>query len=413
MGDCIVTPIQATDFANRDNNRLVGQITTLIMRRAPFNDVLDGGIFENAISDQQRNVVVERPILGQSLVLPEYINDTDSCGTFGQIAQVGTTEYITRLGTLRGRGPKVCVKQMRSAFQNSYVAVQDSLQKQLLYLNNCDVRSQLFLHSGFKVKINQGRTFEQMVNGDVQMIDVPVNDSTPPDANLTFSFLQYLLVFSHETLLCESFESEKGTVAKFIGSQNQLNVFRDELNVHQDLQYLTTGRYELGNESITGYTWEGPYRGIAFGIDQQPLRFNTFTVLNGQLIPQFIEPEIAVPVTTGFGARTNPAWLYAQFEVGFLMFANSFRRLVPEQYLGVGDWKFPAQFAQGELEFTVIRDNDCNTYGDYGYHIYQMIRAYRPERPHAVIPIMYKRCNPTFNFLTCPSYPGTASGYSM
>jgi hypothetical protein len=113
MGDCIVTPIQATDFANRDNNRLVGQITTLIMRRAPFNDTLDGGVFENAISDQQRNVVVERPILGQSLVLPEYINDTDSCGTFGQIAQVGTTEYITRLGTLRGRGPKVCVKQMR------------------------------------------------------------------------------------------------------------------------------------------------------------------------------------------------------------------------------------------------------------------------------------------------------------
>jgi hypothetical protein len=88
MGDCIVTPVQATDFANRDNNRLVGQITTLIMRRAPFNDTLDGGVFENAISDQQRNVVVERPILGQSLVLPEYINDTDSCGTFGQIAQV-------------------------------------------------------------------------------------------------------------------------------------------------------------------------------------------------------------------------------------------------------------------------------------------------------------------------------------
>jgi hypothetical protein len=60
----------------------------MIMRRAPYNDILDGGVFENAISDQQRNVVVERPILGQSLVLPEYVNDTDSCGTFGQISQV-------------------------------------------------------------------------------------------------------------------------------------------------------------------------------------------------------------------------------------------------------------------------------------------------------------------------------------
>jgi hypothetical protein len=58
---------------------------------------------------EQRNVVVERPILGQSLVSPECINDT--------IAQDGTTEYITRLGTRRGRGPKVYVKQMRKLWK--------------------------------------------------------------------------------------------------------------------------------------------------------------------------------------------------------------------------------------------------------------------------------------------------------
>ena len=93
--------------------------------------------------DQQRNVVIERPILGQSLVMPEFDADLSTCGTLGEVAEVGSTEYVTQLGTLRGRGPKVCVKQMRSAFQNSYAAVQDGLQKQLLYLANVDVRSTL------------------------------------------------------------------------------------------------------------------------------------------------------------------------------------------------------------------------------------------------------------------------------
>jgi hypothetical protein len=412
-GDCLLVPQQAIDFASRDINRLVGSITLLLMRRAPYADVLEGGTFENGISDQQRNVVIERPVLGQSLVMPEFDADLSTCGTLGEVAEVGSTEYVTQLGTLRGRGPKVCVKQMRSAFQNSYAAVQDGLQKQLLYLANVDVRSTLLMRSGVKAKTNLNRTFEQMINGDVQQIDVSFVDSVVPDAPCTMEFLQYLVAWAHEDLLAEPFESERGAVAKFIGSQPQLNFLRAEVGIHQDFQYLTTGRYDIGEETITGYTWEGPYLGIALGIDQQPLRFNNFTTINGQLVPNLIEPEIAVAVTNGYASRANPAYRLAQFEIGFIVFANSFRRLVPEQYLGVADWRFPAQFTQGELEFVVLRDNDCNIWGDFGYHIYQMIRAYRPERPHAVIPIAYKRAFPTFNFSAQTSYPGTSTLFSL
>jgi hypothetical protein len=295
---------------------------------------------------------------------------------------------------------------MRSAFQASYSATQDSLQKQLLYFMNVDVRSQLLLRSGVKVKVNSTYNFPQMVSGDVQAIDVSFNDDTPPDVPITFKFLKYLETWAHEALLAEPFESEAGTIAKFIGGADIIDVLREELNVRYDMRALTTGRYTLGEETLTGYTWAGPYQGIAMGIDQQPLRFDTFEELNGQLIPDFIEPEIAVQVSKVVGARANPGYLEAQYEVAFLVFDNSFRRLVPESYTGAGEWKFPPQFNQGELEFVVIRDNDCNLFADFGMHIYQITRAYRPERPHSVIPIAFKRCQPDFGFATCAGYPG-------
>jgi len=416
MGDCLLTPQAAIDFANRDILRLTGNITLLLMRRAPYADVLDGGTFDSAVSDEQRNIVMERPVLHHSLVLPTYFNDVDSSADLGQVAETGSTEYTTKLGTIRGRGPKVAVKQMRSAFQASYSATQDALQKVLLYFMNVDVRSQLFLRSGIKCKVNTTYTFPQMISGDVQQIDVSVNDDNPPDTPLTFAFLKYLETWAHEALLAEPFESEAGTIAKFIGGADIIDNLRTELNVRYDMRALTTGRYTLGEETLTGYTWAGPYQGIALGIDQQPLRFNTFQILNGQLIPSFIEPEIAVQVSRGIGARANPNYLNAQYEVAFLLFSNSFRRLVPEMYTGAGEFRFPPQFSQGELEFVVIRDNDCNVFGDFGYHIYQITRAYRPERPHAVIPIIFQRCQPDFGFATCLGYAGgtgTGGGGSL
>jgi hypothetical protein len=304
----------------------------------------------------------------------------------------------------------VAVKQMRSAFQASYSATQDALQKQLLYFMNVDVRSQLFLRSGIKIKTNMAYTFPQMVSGDVQAIDVSMNDDNPPDTPITFKFLKYVETWAHEALLAEPFESEGGTIAKFIGGADIVDFLRQELNVSYDMRALTTGRYALGEETLTGYTWQGPFLGIALGLDQQPLRFDTFQELNGQLIPDFIEPEIAVQVSKGVGARANPYYLTAGYEVAFLLFSNSFRRLVPENYTGAGEFRFPPQFSQGELEFAVIRDNDCNLFGDFGYHIYQITRAYRPERPHAVIPIAFKRCQPDFGFTSCAGYPGMTAG---
>ena len=63
-----------------------------------------------------------------------------------------------------------------------------------------------------------------------------------------------------------------------------------------------------------------------------------------------------------------------------------------ENYVGEGTFKFSPQLAMGELEWTYFRDNDCNLYGDFGQHIYQISRAIQPIRPQNVLPVLYKRC---------------------
>jgi hypothetical protein len=415
-----VSPTLAYDFANRDVNRIIGEVTRTIMRRAPFNDILDGGIFEAGISDTQRNVVMEKAVLNQSLALPVAFADTQLCGALGNAMDMGSTEFLTTLGAILGESQYLCIRTMYSAFQQSYTALQDSMQKQILFLQNADIRAQLFLLSGVKVKINSARPFSQMVSGDFNNISVPMNDAVPPDSALTFAYLKYLNDFAHEDLQCESFEGEEaatartvGPISKFIGSQWIIDQMRNEINVRDDNRALTTGRYDVGEETLRGYSWAGPYRGLAFGIDQQPLRFNSFTFLGGQLIPNFIEPEISLQVTKGFGSRVNPAWRTALYEIGFLIFANSFQRLVPANYTGVGDYKYPEQFSQGELEFVVIRDNLANKRGEFGQFLWQLRRAYRPIRPHSVIPIAFMRCPPDFGLAPCSPYSTSTGAYLL
>jgi hypothetical protein len=76
----------------------------------------------------------------------------------------------------------------------------------------------------------------------------------------------------------------------------------------------------------------------------------------------------------------------------FVIAGEAFKRLVPETYTGEGTFRFAPQLAMGELEWTYFRDNDCNLYGDFGQHIYQISRAIQPIRPQNVCAILYKRC---------------------
>lgn len=384
-------PADVQDFANADTNRIQGNIARALARKAPFVDILSGGTLPSGISQTVRSIVQERAVLNQSLVRPQFRPDKDMCGEVGEAAEVGSTEYSYFLATNRGMGPLVCVKGMRDAFEGSYLAAEDSLKKQIVHLVNADVRATLTDRSGTKLVVKSGASFSTMFSGDSQAIDTPfaTDDTGLPDSPINFSLLDYLGIFLRENLLVEGFEgSQSEPLLRFIGSQEINSRLRAEAGIREDHRYLAAGSYTVGKDALLRYTWEGPYRGYAFGIDPQPLRFSELDE-DGQ--PLFLEPEVAVNTSKGVAARVNPAWARARFEIALVVGADSFARLTPAQYTGEGSFKFPSQVSMGELRFKVIEDNCRNVWGDFGRHFYQISRAYKPMRPHAVTAIAFKR----------------------
>lgn len=380
------------NFASKDVNRIIGQIGRVLARKSPYINSIDGGTLPN-VSDVVRSVVEEMAVPAASLAAPTFVNDTTLCGIGATPDQVGSTEYQFQLQTLRGAGPRVCVKQARTAFKGSYLQAQVSLEKTILQIINADIRYQYLVQSGIKYVVDSTAAFTSNLTGDMQQINTLFANKVP-DAPMNFKTLYRIGTFLREEMLAEPFATKDGEFFQVLASADQIENFRNDADVKEDLLYLSAGSFKLGEESISGYQFMG-YRGFAFGIDQQPLR----ATANVAGVLTLVNPIISTAVTNGFAQRRNPAWVSAPYEVMFVVAGEAFKRLVPEQYVGEGTFRFAPQLAMGELEWTYFRDNDCNLYGDFGQHIYQIQRAIQPIRPQNVCAIVYKRCafdgNPT------------------
>ena len=374
------------NFASKDVNRIIGQIAKVLARKSPYINSIDGGTLPN-VSDSVRSIVEEMAVPASSLAAPTFVDDLSLCGVGATPDVVGSTEYQFSLQTLRGAGPRVCVKQARTAYKGSYLQAQVSLEKTILQIINADIRYQYLIQSGVKYVVNTTRTFNQNLTGDMQQINTKFAQILP-DGPLNFKTLYRLGTFLREEMLAEPFASKEGEFFQTMLSADAIENIRNDADVKEDLLYLTAGSFKLGEDSISGYQFQG-YRGFAFGIDQQPLRATGFDG-SGNLI--LVNPIVSSAVTNGFAQRRNPAWVSAPYEVGFVIAGDAFKRLVPETYVGEGTFRFAPQLAMGELEWTYFRDNDCNLYGDFGQHIYQIQRAIQPIRPQNVVPVLYKRC---------------------
>jgi hypothetical protein len=381
------------NFASKDVNRIIGQIAKVLARKSPYINSIDGGTLPN-VSDVVRSVVEEMAVPAASLASPTFVDDTTLCGVGANPDQVGSTEYQFQLQTLRGAGPRVCVKQARTAFKGSYLQAQVSLEKTILQIINADIRYQYLIQSGVKYVVDSTGAFGSNLTGDMQNINTKFAQVLP-DAALNFKTLYRLGTFLREEMLAEPFAAREGEFFQVMLGADAIETIRNDADVKEDLLYLSAGSFKLGEESISGYQFQG-YRGFAFGIDQQPLRATGYDG-NGNLV--LVNPIISTAVTNGFAQRRNPDWVNAPYEVGFVIAGDAFKRLVPENYVGEGTFKFAPQLAMGELEWTYFRDNDCNLYGDFGQHIYQISRAIQPIRPQNVLPVLFKRCpfagNPT------------------
>jgi hypothetical protein len=383
--DCI-SASTALDIANKDTLRIVGQVAMTVAQRSVYADTIDGGTLEN-VSEVVRSITGEAAVPAASLTRPVFVPAASACGTGGGIDRTGTTEYQFQLMNLRGRGPKVCVKTTRTGFISSYTHALNSLKQMLVRITNADIRANYFDNSGVKVVIDNTGTFAQDFAGDVNALSTAFPARTP-DTTLTFKALEAIMTYMRETLGVQPIQMggvQEG-VFKLIASQFAIQGIRDELHVGQDTRALVSGSYNIGKEVVVGYGYSGPYHGIVFGVDPEPLRGTTLAA--GVLT--LIEPGVAVATTTGFGYRPNSLWVAATYEVGFLFGQSPFARLVPT-YQRVPGWDFPAQIANGGLDFKILSDADCNFWEDFGQHRYEIERAYQPIHPHAVAAIMFKR----------------------
>lgn len=406
-----VDPQELSDFASKDESRIQGAISLALATNSPFIDVLGGGVFANGISDEVRSIVQLPAAPGDSLVQVPFVADTEIHGTSGNENRVDVHEFTYRLESFRTKGPKVILQKGRAAFEGSYTAAEDSLKKLVRDYLNADIAYQIYRNSGSKFVAATGYGFDDLFSGgEYENIGTKFAEITP-DAEITFKALYKVMHHLREIRLAEPFTGGGGQPTfRFIGGTEIIEKFRAEADVKEILLAQVQGRYNIGNEALAGYNWdETPaFKGISFAAWQRPLRANSF---DEDGWPELINPWVVVEGTAGTNKasrKINPAWLTAQYEIGFLLGKDSFERLVPERYVGEGSFKFAPQLVAGELDWHYHIDNECNEWGDYGYHKVQISRAYKPVRPQHAVALIWKRCQGDTGLFTCDVSSTTA-----
>lgn len=383
---------------------LRNDIVRFIALNDPYSNLIEGGTTPNNAGETIKTLVTARLVTNQSLTAPSFGSlENTSCGLIGPAAEFGQTQFETTLEVLRGKGPTVCVNQSRFAVLDAYRIAEQNLKDAIKTVNAADIRSNLVALSGVKAVLTSGATnLGQVLTGGYNQVSAPFL-GVLPDAPVSHKFLVALSNYVRDNLSPEYFGDGSGQYAVFISSSEQTEVLRNEAGLKQELLAFVTGNDKGVGDALKKYAFiDYPYRGIKLAIDQQPLRFNE---IDGSGYPVFIEPLVRTVTDFGVQNLTNSAWINANYEVGLFVTKGAFRRLVPERFVGEGTFKWEPQYIMGELMWSNIKDNQCNPWGDFGYHLYQIVRAFQARRPHGVIPVLYKRCAQDLGLSTCTN-PG-------
>jgi len=386
---------EISQIAVKDQNRLVGVVAKCLAANSPYINVLQGGTFQSGMGDTVVAAVEMQAAPGDSFAVPTFVPQTQIAGTTGSAERTGKIDFSYQLKAKRGTGPKVSVKDGFGAFKSSYLSAEDALRKLITQYINADIQAQLVLSSGTKATAYAGNTLSENTVGGVET-DIGITWSTLdlPNAQLSFKALHAWARYLKEALFAEMFAAGDKVQPHFraIGGSDIIEAFRNETDVNSQGLALTTGHYRLGESMVAGYSFEASpaYRGIAFGMTQRPLRFNT---IGSNGVPTWLNPVNIVSDSSNLTAysESNTIWQEAKYEVLVLLADGTFQRQVPEQYVGEGTFRFAPQLHGGELEWHYVKDNNDNAWGDFGFHKYQITRAYKPLRPQHIIPIIFER----------------------
>jgi hypothetical protein len=402
MSDCL-SVLAANDFLSKDENRITGRIARSLAINSPWINLIETSTFRSGVSDTQRSVRQEAvaPVLSQAQ--PNW--STFACTKTPTDIQTGSTEFqYTPLSHLE-RGPKICVTQAFSSFKNAIRQTEMSITDHVQTLWNSWIRYQMYLNSGTKATVASGLSLANMVSSGFGT-SFPLGIT--PNAGINFRFLKALANhLTHSLLAGSEFQFGSGMQKhfRFISDQETLDSLRAQADVRSDLRHIASGGFaKEGKDALLNYCYEGPYQGIAFGVDQSITRASAFDPVTGT--PTFVEPFSSEVATKGVRRIANPDWLAAPYQISYLVAKNSFIREIPEEFLGEGLTRFDRQFWGGKIVWHNQKDNGCNIKGDTGFHYYDLAAAMRPERPEFVIPIIHTRCTDDLGLVGC-----TPQGY--
>jgi hypothetical protein len=399
---CTLSPSDYTQLIADQVSSIRDNIMQDVAYNSPFMNTIRGETVD--LNFQGKNIptlVANRVSPGWSRTAPVFTDSTLGCGASSNPDRYGQTEYTTKVESLFGESDPLCLREHKHVVKNSLSATVESMRTAITELMNVDVRNQYLRRSGVKFVANTTLKFNGFT-GQRKAVGTEFA-AVLPDTPMTFKALIKIQQYMTEVLGVKKFGSGAGAHFKVIAGVEQIEQFRNEVEVLNGILAQTQGGFAIGDEQIRSYSWtEVQHRGVQMAIDQQPLRFNE---IDGDGWPILIAPEIEVDGDHGKDSITNPAWNTALYEVGFIMGDEGFKRLVPTKFVGEGlvNWSAAPQFVMGELEFLNIRDNQCNKRGDFGFFLYEVARAIQSWNPHAICPFTYKRCELDLGFETCPS----------
>jgi hypothetical protein len=390
----------ATQIFAADPTRIIAPIGAALAANVPYLSVLPQKTFEAQVSPIHVSVVQGRTVPGTSMTFPTFntMGSVTAIGPNAGNSKSGTSSYQYQAKIYQDFSDVIALNVAYNAFKESLTSQLQAVQQYSTELINADTRAEIFTRSGVKAVVQSSASFYSTISGGQQQIDTPL-PNTYSDTRLSFQLLHHYARYLTQDLLAWKFGEGENAHVRFIGSADILEALRQDLGgaagpggyVQYPIGPLAANSIAGDKEAMkgmTGYLFKPMFRGIDFGEDQRPLRYNwtgsTYVA---------VEPYVQVAGTTGNIEVVNPGWLVASHEVGFLFARNSFERQVPAKWVGEGRVKWAQQMFGGEVIFGAYPDMVQNFFRNYGVLAFQIGRAFRPIYPWFVLPIVYKRCS--------------------
>ena len=402
---CNLSIDQWNDLLPQQNPIIKLNAAQYIALTDPYSNMFMGGTFDSGEGENIVSLAPTNPVLNQSLITPA-LQDwvLNSCGEIGPSADWGSTQFTTLPQWYSGKSPQVCVSVAYPKVEDNYTRAVDTMKMGIGELKRSDARYQMLTNSGLKFIATTSSNIGLNLAGGENDVKTPFPFGLVgyPTSYLTWKMLLSIMDYVRfQIRMVEYFPGMADGMFTFIGGPETIEILRNDGGLNSDMSDAVKGSFKDAKDARWKYAFiEYPYRGVQFGIDAQPLRYNVLDPVTGQ--PTYIEPRIKQATTYGFTMVANPDWMLAKYEIAILFTKDTFSWLMPKQYQGEDGMKFPAQYYSGETSW-VNPLTDCNPFQNKGRFYWQITRAIQAVRPHGVIGITFQRCQSDLGGANCPN----------